>query len=233
MKLLFFSSMGTFLQRLSLIAIVLAELIISVFFLMQVTRAADESVTTPASDVALGSDATKCDAGIKKIFTQRTDNFEKNLRDYSMLSDVPTMELLIRAKTGLINMTADTEEICQRNLNPDASIPDTQRVAECRPPNTKVTAASPLNNMNGQERKKLNDLCLQRVSDIREEYENMILGFASWDMNNKKAYAYAKAIESLNKVIRSFNDDFGIMRGRLDKVIQSINYLVTGKNAGQ
>ncbi|MFN7160635.1 MAG: hypothetical protein ACK4NC_03435 [Candidatus Gracilibacteria bacterium] len=223
--------MGKFFQQLSLAAIIFLQVLVVLFFLVQSVKAQDTPVTQNAQ--AFSPEAQKCSAGIDTIFAQRTTAFEGTLTEYGQFADVPTMELLIRAKTGLINLTTDAEEICQRNLSPDAPIPASQRVTACRPEKVAPTDKSPLNNTNELQRKTLRDQCILKVENIREKYENIILSFASWDMNTKKTYAYAKAIEDLNLALRSFNEDFEIVRGRLDKIIQGVNYLITGQNAGQ
>lgn len=222
--------MGKFFQKISLVAIVIIQILLVSFFLMESTRAQD---VPAAATNELSPEAQKCNAGINTLLTKRSTAFESTLKEYAQFSEVPTMELMIRAKTGLLNLTTDAEEICQRNLSPDAPIDDTQRVVECRPKEVKVTDSSPLNNTNELQKRTLRTSCIEAVSSIRDKYENIILSFASWDMNNKKTYTYAKAIEDLNLALRSFNEDLEIIRGRLDKVVQGINYLITGKNAGQ
>lgn len=224
---IFIHYMAKFFQRISYLFLIILQILIIAFFLAPYTHAED-TVAAP-----INPEITKCSLGIDTMFAQRSGDFENVLKEYAQFSEIPTMELVIRAKTGLLNLTTDAEEICQRNLSPDAPIPDAQRIQACRPKQVTTTAASPLNNTNELQKKNLREQCITKVENMRKKYENMIMGFATWDMNNKKIYAYAKALEDLNLALRSFSEDFEIIRGRLDQVIQGINYLVSGQNAGQ
>ena len=226
-----------FREKLLLIGFLSTQMLLAFFFFGVPVLFAEETTPVLPKDTqgtsALSIDTQKCMGGIAQKIGGEGQKLENSLEAYTELSDIPTEEQVVRAKIGLQNFVDFAESVCEGNLLSGAPLQPKYLVAECRPDSKASLEGSKVDTSSSLKNNVERSTCDNLVTTYKERYEHMITGFATWDVQNKVTYTYAKSLEELNLALQSFNKDFEITKGDIARVVSSVNHLVSGKNAGQ